>query len=105
MCNRTIQVSIKVHIGVILHTGLYGTGQFVFFHFTVEGAVCPIGEGGHAGLHAAAGPPGVRPPPLVLHPQEPWVTTPVWCNTKGTESEREQQKCNSFFMCPLSSHI
>lgn len=77
MCDLTTQVSIKAHVGVILLTGLYGTGQFLLLHLAVEGAVCPVGEGGHAGLHAAAGTPGVRPPPLVLHHQQPRVRTPI----------------------------
>lgn len=79
MCNLTIRVTIKVHIGVIiLHTGLYGTGQFLLLHLAVEGAVCPIGDGGHAGLHAAAaGPAGGTPPPCVLHHQQPLVRTPL----------------------------
>lgn len=90
MCTLTVQVSIKVHIGVVLHTWLYGTSQFLLLHLAVEGAVRPVGEGGHAGLHAAAGPPGVRPPSLVLHHQQPWVRTPVWDDAKR-EREREWQ--------------
>lgn len=75
---RTTQVSIKVHVWVVLHTGPSGAGQLLLLHLTVQGAVCPIGEGGHAGLHAAAGPSGVRPPPLVLHHQQPGIRTPDW---------------------------
>lgn len=61
-------MSINMHVWVILYTGLYGTCQLFLLHITVEGAVGPVGEGGHTGLHTAAGAFSVRPPPpLVLH--------------------------------------
>lgn len=74
----TISVVVEVPVGIILHTGLYGTDQFLLLQLAVEGAMSPIGKGGHAGLHAAAaGPPGGRPPPRVLHHQQPSVRTPL----------------------------
>lgn len=76
MCDLTTRVTVvKVHIGVALHITLDGISQFVLLHLSVEGAVGPIGEGGHTGLHAAAGASGVSSPPCVRHHQQ----TLVWC--------------------------
>lgn len=63
--------SVRMHACAILHTGLHGAGEFVLLHFTVKGTMCPIGEGGHAGLHAAAGRGTGRcsPPRVSCHPQ------------------------------------
>ena len=66
MCNLTTEVSVKVHVWVILYTGLRGIDQFLL-HLAVEGAVGLVGDGGNAGLHTAAGALGVRPPPSVIH--------------------------------------
>lgn len=63
----TVKVSIKVQVWVMESSGLHGTGQLLLLHLAVEGAVCAVGEGRHAGLQAAVGPLSVRPPPPVLH--------------------------------------
>lgn len=72
MCDLTTCITIKVHIGVALD----GISQFVLLHLGVEGAVGPVGEGGHAGLHAAAGASGVSSPPRVRHHQQTLVWRP-----------------------------
>lgn len=103
MCNLTTQVSVKVHIGVVLHAGLHGAGKLLLLHLAVEGAVCPIGEGGHAGLHAAAGAPGVRPPPFV-HRQQPRLRPPAWDSTKEREREsttKHYKEVELFFDVPF----
>lgn len=76
MCNLTTHVAVKVHIGVALPTALHGISQFVLLRLCVERAVGPVGEGGHAGLHAAAGATGVSPPPAVVHHQQTLVWRP-----------------------------
>lgn len=71
-----MHMSVKVHTCFIVHTGFHRTGKFLFLHFAVEGAVCAIGEGGHAGFHAAAGgAPGGGSPPSVPHHQQPLART------------------------------
>lgn len=40
----TISVVVEVPVGVILHTGLYGTDQFLLLQLAVEGAMSPIGK-------------------------------------------------------------
>lgn len=66
--------SVRVRTCATLHTGLHGAGEFLLLHFTVKGTVCPVGEGGHAGLHAAAGAPGGRSPPRVPCYPQPLAT-------------------------------
>lgn len=76
-CNLTTQVSIKLYVWVVLSTGLYWTSQLVFFYLTIKGAVSSISERGHTQLHTAAGLLSVKPPPFVLHHQQPRVWTPA----------------------------
>lgn len=76
MCDLTTRVAVKVHVGVALHVTLDGISQFVLLRLGVEGAVGPIGEGGHAGLHAAAGASGVTPPPRVRRHQQTLIWRP-----------------------------
>lgn len=76
MCDLTTPVTVKVHIGVALRILLDGISQFLLLRLSVEGAVGPIGEGGHAGLHAAAGASGVSSPTCVRHHQQTLVWRP-----------------------------
>lgn len=76
LCCLTIHMTVKFHTCSIVHTGLNRTGKFLLLHFAVEGAVCAIGEGGHAGFHAAAGgASGSGSPPRVPHHQHPLART------------------------------
>lgn len=76
MCDLTTSVAVKVHVGVALHITLDGISQLVLLRLGVEGAVGPIGEGGHAGLHAAAGASGVSSPSRVRRHQQTWLWRP-----------------------------
>lgn len=90
MCDLTTRVAVKVHVGVAMHITLDGVSQFVLLHLSVEGAVGPIGEGGHTGLHAADGASGVSSPPRVRRHQQTPVRRPCWDNI-------ERENCASLF--------